>query len=406
MEPNALKTAPKKAGGHRALDDIRESLEELRHYRQALSFPATLPPSLQSVSSPTYTKQEQEPASEEVTEVADGVLRMQLPISLPGLGHVNCYALVDGDGVALVDPGLPGPESWSALMARLKHAEIPVERVHTVVVTHSHPDHFGGSAQLREVAGADVLTHETFTSFTAEANDDLEPLIADMTEAEIVDLWKERFKQFGETPWGTRREPPPDHAIIRMIQADAGGQRFLSPEATIRVADGDRCTSPAVSGLPCTPPVTPSTTSVCGTRPMASCFRATTSSRRSPPHRRLDRGRRPAGDLLCFARSGSRTRGPRHRAPGSRPPLRGLPGPLRLHQGAPPRSPAVAARGAGGTGDAPVTEWMKVLFRERSWGDMAASETFAHLEHLRLAGEAVTHRDDDGLLYFELTDAG
>ena len=72
-------------------------------------------------------------------------------------------------------------------MARLKQAEIPVERVHTVVVTHSHPDHFGGSAQLREVAGADVLTHEAFTSFTAEANDDLEPLIADMTEAEIVD---------------------------------------------------------------------------------------------------------------------------------------------------------------------------------------------------------------------------
>ncbi|MEM8706503.1 MAG: MBL fold metallo-hydrolase, partial [Actinomycetota bacterium] len=83
------------------------------------------------MSSPTYTKQEQEPASEEVTEVANGVLRMQLPISLPGLGHVNCYALVDGDGVALVDPGLPGEESWNALMARLRQAEIPVERVHT-----------------------------------------------------------------------------------------------------------------------------------------------------------------------------------------------------------------------------------------------------------------------------------
>ena len=115
------------------------------------------------MSSPTYTKQEQEPASEEVTEVAPGVLRMQLPIALPGLGHVNCYALVDGDGVALVDPGLPGPESWNALMSRLKQAEIPVEQVHTVIVTHSHPDHFGGSSQLREVAGADVLTHEPFT---------------------------------------------------------------------------------------------------------------------------------------------------------------------------------------------------------------------------------------------------
>jgi len=34
--PEALKSAPEKAGGHRALDDIRESLEELRHYRATL----------------------------------------------------------------------------------------------------------------------------------------------------------------------------------------------------------------------------------------------------------------------------------------------------------------------------------------------------------------------------------
>jgi len=31
--PDALASAPDKRGGHRALDDIRESLEELRHYR-------------------------------------------------------------------------------------------------------------------------------------------------------------------------------------------------------------------------------------------------------------------------------------------------------------------------------------------------------------------------------------
>ena len=34
--PGALKHAPSKAGGHRAMDDIRESLDELRYYRQAL----------------------------------------------------------------------------------------------------------------------------------------------------------------------------------------------------------------------------------------------------------------------------------------------------------------------------------------------------------------------------------
>jgi oligoribonuclease len=34
--PELLKGAPGKAGSHRALDDIRESIEELRYYREAL----------------------------------------------------------------------------------------------------------------------------------------------------------------------------------------------------------------------------------------------------------------------------------------------------------------------------------------------------------------------------------
>ena len=34
--PDTLASAPDKRGGHRALDDIRESLEELRHYRRTV----------------------------------------------------------------------------------------------------------------------------------------------------------------------------------------------------------------------------------------------------------------------------------------------------------------------------------------------------------------------------------
>ena len=60
-------------------------------------------------------RQEQEPASPEVTEVAPDVLRMQLPIRMPGLGHVNMYALTNADGAAVVDPGLPGPSTWKAI---------------------------------------------------------------------------------------------------------------------------------------------------------------------------------------------------------------------------------------------------------------------------------------------------
>jgi oligoribonuclease len=37
--PDVAKAAPRKRGGHRALDDIRESLEELRYYRERVFLP-------------------------------------------------------------------------------------------------------------------------------------------------------------------------------------------------------------------------------------------------------------------------------------------------------------------------------------------------------------------------------
>ena len=37
--PEALASAPKKVGGHRAMDDIRESVAELRHYRKSVFRP-------------------------------------------------------------------------------------------------------------------------------------------------------------------------------------------------------------------------------------------------------------------------------------------------------------------------------------------------------------------------------
>jgi oligoribonuclease len=42
--PGALAGAPKKAAGHRALDDIRESVEELRYYRATLFRPPPVDP--------------------------------------------------------------------------------------------------------------------------------------------------------------------------------------------------------------------------------------------------------------------------------------------------------------------------------------------------------------------------
>ncbi|MDH5568028.1 MAG: hypothetical protein OEY15_15330, partial [Myxococcales bacterium] len=52
-------------------------------------------------------------------------------------------------------------------------------------------------------------------------------------------------------------------------------------------------------------------------------------------------------------------------------------------------------------GPATVPEFAQRLFEPRSWGIMAESETFAHLEHLRIAGDAERHEAPDGSLVYE-----
>jgi glyoxylase-like metal-dependent hydrolase (beta-lactamase superfamily II) len=105
-------------------------------------------------------RQEARPASTEVAEVAPGVLRMQLPISMPGLGHVNCYALEDERGLAVVDPGMPGPATWRALTDRLRQVGAAPRAVHTVIVTHSHPDHRATATAGR--ATVEAVTQQVF----------------------------------------------------------------------------------------------------------------------------------------------------------------------------------------------------------------------------------------------------
>jgi hypothetical protein len=51
-------------------------------------------------------------------------------------------------------------------------------------------------------------------------------------------------------------------------------------------------------------------------------------------------------------------------------------------------------------GLASVADYSKHLFKPRSWGSMADSETYAHLEHLRLLGDAETRREADGTLLY------
>jgi len=83
-------------------------------------------------------------------EVLDGVI--EIPI-----GYVNAYAVVVDDGVVLVDTGLPGrADKVAKAVVAAKHS---IGEVHTILLTHWHPDHVGGVAELRRRSGARIVAH-------------------------------------------------------------------------------------------------------------------------------------------------------------------------------------------------------------------------------------------------------
>jgi glyoxylase-like metal-dependent hydrolase (beta-lactamase superfamily II) len=347
-----------------------------------------------------YRKQEQQPASDEISEVAPGVLRMQLPIQLPGLGHVNCYALEDERGFALVDPGLPGPTAWAALEGRLEQAGVPLARVHTVIVTHSHPDHFGGAARLRHESSADIVSHRSFRLWW----DPSEPEGED-PEENPTPAFSGPFDR--PVPWGggsyrPQREGAPPEALRdemrERLQAPFGTPhptRRLDDAEVIRLARRewvavhtpghtpdhlclfDPVEGVLLSGDHVLPTITPHISGIGTTAdPLAEFFAS------------LDRMHDLEGCRCVLPARGH--------------PFTELDDRVRHIRQHHEERLEVLRRTSEELGrPASVHELMQHLFSERAWGSMAESETYAHLEHLRLGGQAESHWEQ-GLLYYEV----
>ncbi|MFM2356998.1 MAG: hypothetical protein RLZZ528_2734 [Pseudomonadota bacterium] len=98
------------------------------------------------------------PVAGQAAEIAPGILWMRLPLPM-ALNHVNAYALDDGEGWTVIDPGLSSAKArgiWDGLLAGPLSGK-PVRRV---LVTHYHPDHIGLAGWF-QARGAELLTTRT-----------------------------------------------------------------------------------------------------------------------------------------------------------------------------------------------------------------------------------------------------
>ena len=353
-------------------------------------------------------RQEQEEAQSEVTEVAPGVLRMQLPIQIPGLRHVNCYAIVDSEGVAIVDPGLPGPGTWKATLDRLRQAGLEARHVHTVIVTHSHPDHFGGAARFAKEAGSKVVAHRSF-SFGPPVLEPHEVSVDDVSpgsdrpqDPEAGDSVDEPGTQIssGKTPWGGERPRAPLGVRIKWNIMRRLGAAIV-PVITHPVEHGDVLelanrewfvvhtpghtsdhfclhdpdTGLFLSGDHVLPTITPHISGISSSPdPLSSFFYS------------LDR----VAEISKVARVL-----PAHGHPFDD--LRSRSDAIKRHHHERLAKVKAISRELG---PATVQAFSKKLFQPRSWGAMAESETFAHLEHLRIAGQAERRIEKDGAFIY------
>ncbi len=374
-------------------------------------------------------KQEQEPAKQEVTEVGDNVLRLELDISMPGLGHVNCYALTDKEGVALVDPGLPGPKTYETLVSRLKQADLAIKDVHSVIVTHSHPDHFGGAARIAREAGAKVIGHANFSFGPAPHHDHShdhthghahsEASVDDLAAHDDSEVHDEEAleavskavvsnyvastpdRRSKGTPWGGESAKPPLKMLLKWRFFQLVGKSKWYPEISDHVRAGDVL---KLAGRDWFVVHTPGHTEdhICLHDPESKLFLAgdhvlpTITPHISGVSLRVD----PLNAFFESLDQVAEISDVENVIPAHGHPFDDLAGRAEsIKQHHFERLDTIKGIGRE-LGPATVSDFSQKLFKKRSWGAMAESETYAHLEHLRIAGDAEVYESNERKLIY------
>lgn len=151
-------------------------------------------------------------------KVSASTWSLALPIPAGRIKYTLTYLLLDRDGrVHVIDPGWDSTSNWDHLSAAVEIIGTGRPDVASVTVTHSHPDHLGMAARVRERTGAPIALHRL--------------------EQAALDGARSGLRPFGEPDLDRWDVPVERRAEILQVSDDAGSLPEFT--ADILLDDGE-----------------------------------------------------------------------------------------------------------------------------------------------------------------------
>src|SRR5919202_5985041 len=94
----------------------------------------------------------------ELNEVRPDLWELRLPIPFED-GRINCFLLREGDAVDMIDCGMNEERSLGLIAEAIRAVAGASGHLRRLVVTHIHPDHYGGAGEIIGRNGAELFLH-------------------------------------------------------------------------------------------------------------------------------------------------------------------------------------------------------------------------------------------------------
>jgi glyoxylase-like metal-dependent hydrolase (beta-lactamase superfamily II) len=167
----------------------------------------------------------------EARSLGNGVHLIPAPLPFKSPAWVNTYAIEADGGILLLDCGTDWEPGRTAIRDGFQRLGLDETSVHTLVVTHLHPDHVGMSARLVRELGCRFVMHERAAQLVPRYNDTpgyVERLLRiGHTHGVPARLLDSVTEDLAIRPNYMPTIDTPDHTVVDGDTIDLGGGRWL-----------------------------------------------------------------------------------------------------------------------------------------------------------------------------------